>query len=104
MRKIELTVDGDVYVAIPRAEYLHLIGEPEEETVDALAFTRATLGHNLRAAREHAGLTQAELSKKLKKAQTTVSQSEAGKISVSAAYVAKVLKVCGLPVDWKAPR
>ena len=43
------------------------------------------LGKNLRAAREYAGLTQAALAKKLRKAQTTVSQPEAGKLRVSEA-------------------
>jgi transcriptional regulator with XRE-family HTH domain len=69
---------------------------------DALDYALASLGRDLKAAREHARLTQAELAKKLKTAQTTVSDSEAGKIRVSADYVASVLKACGLPQDWKA--
>ncbi len=104
MNKVTITIDGTEYVAIPRADYLRLVGDADEETVDALEFTRKALGENLRAAREHAGFTQAQLAKKLKKAQATVSGSEAGKIRVGEAYVAKVLKVCGLPADWKAPR
>ena len=104
MRKITLTIDGADYIALPRADYLRLVGKADEETVDALELTLTSLGDNLRAARERAGLTQAEMAKKMKKAQTTVSQSEAGKIRVGAAYVAKLLKVCGLPADWKAPR
>lgn len=104
MRKVTLTIDGAEYVALPKADYVRLVRGTDEDTVDALDFTRKALGENLRAAREHADLTQSQLAKKLKKAQTTVSGSEAGKIRVGEAYVAKLLKVCGLPADWKAPR
>lgn len=97
-----LMLGGTEYVVIPKADYLRLVGS-EDGAVPAEPFLLATVGRSLRAAREHAGLSQSELAKKLKKAQTTVSQSEAGKIRVSAAYVKKVLKVCGLPEDWKAP-
>jgi transcriptional regulator with XRE-family HTH domain len=83
---------------------LLVIAGPNGAGVDALAFTLTSLGDNLRAAREHAGLTQAEMARMMKKAEATVSQSEAGKIRVGAAYVARLLKVCGLPEDWKAPR
>ena len=102
MRTVSMVLDGEEYVAIPRAEYLRLVGG-EDGAVDALAFTLGALGRNLRAAREHAGLTQAELAKKVKKAQTTVSQSEAGKLRVSEAYVKRVLRACGLPEGWSAP-
>ena len=63
MRKVTLTIDGNDYVALPRADYLRLVGKADEETVDALEFTLASLGHDLRVARELAGLTQAELAK-----------------------------------------
>lgn len=102
MRNVTLTIDGEEYVAIPKKDYLRLVGKAPAETVDALEFTLAALGRNLRAAREHAGFTQAELAKKMKKAQATVSGSESGKIRVGEDYVKKVLKVCGLPEDWKA--
>lgn len=98
--KVTLLIDGAEYVAIPRADYLRLTGE--QPTNEALDFGLASLGHELRAAREHAGLSQAQLAKRLRKAQTTVSQSEAGKIRVSEAYVKKLLKVCGLPADWQS--
>ncbi len=101
MPTLNITIDGAEYIAIPRADYLRLSSEIDG-AVDALTFGRASLGRSLKAARDHAGLTQAELAKKLKKAQATVSGSESGKIQVSSKYVAKVLKVCGLPEDWKS--
>ncbi len=101
MRTVAITIEGDEYVAVPKADYLRLVGK-KADTVDALEYVLGALGRNLKAAREHAGLTQAQLAKKLGKAQTTVSGSESGKIRVSEKYVAKLLKVCGLPADWKA--
>lgn len=70
---------------------------------EAEEFVLASLGRDLKAAREHAGLSQAQLAKRLGKTQTTVSKSEAGKIQVSEAYVRAVLKACKLPATWKAP-
>jgi mRNA-degrading endonuclease RelE of RelBE toxin-antitoxin system/DNA-binding XRE family transcriptional regulator len=58
------------------------------------------VGENLRAARIHAGLTQVELARRIDRAQTTVSQAEAGRIVVSEAYLDAVLKACRLPRDW----
>lgn len=99
---MSITIDGTEYIAVPKSEYLRLTRDTTG-SVDAISFGLASLGRSLKAAREHAGFTQAELAKKLKKAQATVSGSESGKIRVSSKYVAKVLKVCGLPADWKAP-
>jgi len=70
--------------------------------VDAVAYVRASLGRNLKAAREHAGLTQAELARRVRTSRSTVGRAEAGKTTVAEAYVRRVLKVCGLPPDWKA--
>jgi ribosome-binding protein aMBF1 (putative translation factor) len=96
-----LTIEGAEYVVLPKAEYLRLLhGEPRNE---ALEYGLLSLGRDLKAARAHAGMTQAELAKKLKKSQATVSGSESGTIRISEKYIAKVLKVCGLPADWKAP-
>ena len=71
---------------------------------DAHAFVRQTLGGNLRAAREHAKLTQAELAEKLGKSQTMISQAESGEARISERYVLTVLKACKLPADWTAPK
>jgi len=98
-----LQMNGQEFVVLPRAEYDRLVSGAGAPANAALDYTLAALGRDLKAAREHAGLTQTELAKKLKKSQAAVSGAEAGKIRVSAAYVAKVLKACGLPADWKAP-
>jgi ribosome-binding protein aMBF1 (putative translation factor) len=98
----ELRLDGKAYVVLPKAEYLRLRkGETPPGTVDALEYADAAISRNLRAAREKAGLTQADLAEKLGKSQAMVSQAEAGKVSVGERYVATVLKACGLPKDWR---
>ena len=94
------------YVILPKAEYLRLqtmAGIPAR-SVDAIEYARVSIGGTLKAAREHAGLTQAELAKALKKSQPMVSGAESGTISVSERYVRAVLKACGLPEDWKGPK
>lgn len=99
---ITLTIDGAQYVAVPVAEYQRLRGEGPSAQVDAVAWSRVTLGRNLRAAREHAGLTQAALAKRLKRSQTMVARAELGELRISERYVKAVLKACRLPADWVA--
>jgi ribosome-binding protein aMBF1 (putative translation factor) len=98
-----LNVDGKDYVVLPRAEYLKLVqGSAKPETLnDARSVVRAALGSNLRAARKVAGLTQSELAERLDISQAMVSAAEAGRQRVAERYVARVLKACGLPKDWK---
>jgi ribosome-binding protein aMBF1 (putative translation factor) len=98
----ELKLDGKTYVILPKAEYLRLRrGDTPPNTVDAIEHARGSLAADLRTAREEAGLTQAELAKKLGKSQTMVSQAEAGNVSIGERYVAAVLKACKLSKDWK---
>ena len=101
---VQLTIEGEAYVAIPRAEYQAMTDKGLEGAVDAAEFVRAKLGRTLRAAREAAGLTQAQLAEKLGKAQPMVSGAETGAVHVGHRYVDAVLKACGLPADWKAPK
>jgi ribosome-binding protein aMBF1 (putative translation factor) len=102
---IEIKIDGREYVAVPRAEYERLTGTTTtspapEGSVEAIGFARASLGAKLRKAREGAGLTQAQLAKKLRKTQPLVSGAESGSVRVGERYVAAVLKACRLPPDW----
>jgi transcriptional regulator with XRE-family HTH domain len=73
-------------------------------TVDAHSFVRQSIGADLRAAREHAKLRQAELAERMGKSQTMVSQAESGTARVSERYLRAVLKACGLPEDWSGPK
>jgi ribosome-binding protein aMBF1 (putative translation factor) len=94
------------YVIVPKAEYLRLqslAGVPAG-SVDAVYYARKSIGDALRAAREEAGLTQAELARALKKSQPMISGAENGTISVSDRYVKSVLKACGLPENWSGPQ
>lgn len=80
--------------------YAHGMTDEMDGAVEAGAYVRAALARNLREAREHAKLTQAELATALKVPPETVSASERGETSVSERYVLQVLKACGLPEDW----
>jgi DNA-binding XRE family transcriptional regulator len=103
----EVKLGGETYVILPKADYLRLragdvrAGDVPAGTVDAIEYARGSIGEALRAAREHAGLTQTDLAARLGKSQTLVARAEAGQTSVGERYVAAVLKACGLPKDWK---
>lgn len=96
-----LTVAGVEYVIIPKAEYLRLLDKQVPlGAVDARAFVRHSIGVDLRAAREAAGLTQTQLARRMGKSQTLISQAESGTARVSERYARAVLAACGLPADW----
>ncbi|MBX3182697.1 MAG: helix-turn-helix transcriptional regulator [Polyangiaceae bacterium] len=99
--RIELTIEGRRYVAVPEETYRALTGEPAYK--DALVVARAQIAADLRAARQVAGLSQAELAKRMGKSQPMVARAEAGETRVGERYVKAVLKACGLPMDWVAP-
>jgi DNA-binding transcriptional regulator YiaG len=98
-RTITLTIDGEEYVAIPKAKYLEIQGLPPG-TVDAIAYAQQSLARDLVEARETAGMSQTEVAKKLKVSQSMVASAEAGRTKVSERYMARVLKACGLPKNW----
>jgi ribosome-binding protein aMBF1 (putative translation factor) len=100
-----LTIRGVEYVVIPKAEYLRVQDNAlPKGAADAHVFVRESIAADLRAAREHADLTQADLAKKMGKSQTLVSQAEAGIARVSERYVRAVLKACRLPAEWSGPK
>ena len=101
-----LTLGGEEYVIMPRAEYERLAAHSTDGEIgaDAVTFERETVGRSLRLARETAGLTQQELAARLAKSQAMVSGSESGRVKVGAAYVKAVLRACGLPPDWAPPK
>ncbi len=102
---VTLKIDGKDYLALPRAEYLRLAGGKDlEGAVDAVEYARRSLGATLRAARKRAGLSQADLAKRLRKSQPMVSGAESGAVHVGERYVAAVLKACHLPKNWKRGR
>jgi transcriptional regulator with XRE-family HTH domain len=63
--------------------------------------TRLERARRVRAAREIAGLTQAQLASKLGCAQPRVSGGETGSVPIGEEYVKSVLRACRLPVDWE---
>lgn len=111
-----VVIRGERFAVIPEAKYMQLIHTAEEkgplpashyddeDVEDADAFVPNTIGKNLRNARQAAGLTQAELAKKLKKSQALISAAERGITEVGLKYWEAVLKACKLPKDWKPTR
>lgn len=98
--------EGD-YVIIPRAEYLRLCGDGPRQGLplaEAKAAVVAEMGARVRLAREHAGLTQSALAKRLAVTQAMVSRAESGTARISGAYIGRVLKACKLPADWVPAR
>lgn len=105
MNATTVKLGGTEYVILPKREYVRLrkaSGELPPGTVDALEYARTSLGDKLREAREHAGLTQANLARRLRRSQPMIAGAEAGTINVGERYVAAVLEACGLPRDWPA--
>jgi ribosome-binding protein aMBF1 (putative translation factor) len=108
--QIRTRLDGETStrpanVILPKAEYLQLqrSAGAHPDAVDAMAYASGSLAQTLTAARQQAGLTQAELAKRLGKSEPLISGTENGSVSISERYVSAVLKACGLPSDWKGP-
>lgn len=99
-----IKLGGSEYVVIPKAEYLRMRGALPPGTVDASEYAMRSIGDALKKAREHAGLTQEQLAKKIKKSQAMVSSAESGRTRAGERYIAAVLKACGLPKDWPSKR
>ncbi len=76
----------------------------KEGANNASAQMRKMLGKNLRDARLHAGLSQADLAKRIHRSQAAVSGAEKGKFGVSAEYVRLVLRACGVSPHWPNAR
>jgi len=107
-----IEIRGERFALIPEQEYLKLLGHvvPDTSTdpdpfdltdlVDADELMGKAIGRTLKAARAAAGLTQAQLAKKLRKSQAMVSSAERGTIEIGPGYLRSVLKGCGLPMDW----
>lgn len=68
---------------------------------DAIAFARATIANGVRAAREVAGLTQAQLGKRMRRTAAVIGNVERGATTASKRHVEAVLRACGLPRNWK---
>ena len=72
-------------------------GTPPSRAVNATA-------RRLWEARREAGLTQAQLAKRLGRSQALVSQAESGRSRVSERYVDRVLEACQLQAGWRLPK
>lgn len=90
------------YVIIPKSDYDRLTGSAKipEGYVDLKASLTKSIAADLKAAREHAGLTQTQLAEKIGKSQPMVSGAEKGTVAVADRYIKLVFEACGLPEDW----
>jgi len=90
------------YLVVPREEYARLraLTAVNTEVVDAVAFVHWSVAKALKAAREKAGLTQAELARRLGVTQPMVSGAESGAIHVTERHVGALLRACKLPRTW----
>jgi transcriptional regulator with XRE-family HTH domain len=100
-----IKIDGVDFILISAAEYMRLGGDVSrlDDTPRRLG-QRGPVAKRLYGARRHAGLTQAELAKRLGRSQGWVSQAESGAAHVGDRYVRAVLKACGLRSSWGRPR
>jgi len=99
-----IEIEGVEYALLPRAEFERLTAaakESGEQLTDAQEYTRRLIAHDLRRARAAAGLTQAELAERIGRSRSMVAGAEGGHQRVGERYVARVLKACGLPKDWR---
>jgi transcriptional regulator with XRE-family HTH domain len=102
--RVTVTIDGQEYVAIPRADYLRMTGGSDlVGAADAVEYARASIARSLVQAREAGGLTQSELAKRLRVSQSMIANAEAGRTKVSERYMARVLKACRLAKGWAGP-
>lgn len=93
-----IRVGGVDFVLVPAAGDL---GSAQMLSAPSRA-SRSTM-RRLWEARRAAGLTQAQLAKRLARSQAMVSQAESGHSQVSERYVRKVLEACGLQAEWGLP-
>jgi ribosome-binding protein aMBF1 (putative translation factor) len=107
VRTITFTLEKREYVILPKEEYQALTRAAPAKAgrvTNAVTYAARSLARDLRLARKSAGLTQADLARRLGRSQAMVSAAEHGRMRVGARFVAAVLAACGLPEDWKPSR
>jgi transcriptional regulator with XRE-family HTH domain len=98
-----LRIGGVDFVLVPAARRASGLDWDASPSRAVNATTNATT-RRLWEARRQAGLTQAQLAKRLGRSQATVSQAESGRSRVSERYVNKVLEACQLEAGWGLPK
>ena len=96
MNVLTLMIEGNQFAVIPWGEYQRLVGESRARAAHP---PLERLRRAVRTARSKAGLTQAQLAKRLRTTQATVSRAEAGRTKVSDAYLRDVMRVCGSGIE-----
>ena len=94
MAATPIEIKGEPFVLLPRAEYERLRGLPAGYE-PAEPFMQNVIAADLREMREKAGLTQAQLARKLRRSQAMVSRAENGSLKAGERYVRAVARACG---------
>lgn len=102
MAATPITLNGEAFVLVPKAEYDRLLGLPDG-CVEAEPFLSEAIGDHLRRIREAAGMTQVALAKRLGRSQAFVCGTERGTTRVGERYLRSVLEACGAEEEEKRP-
>jgi DNA-binding XRE family transcriptional regulator len=94
MAATPIEIKGESFVLLPKAEYERLRGLPAGYEA-AEPFMQNVIAADRREMREKAGLTQAQLARKLRRSQAMVSRAENGALRVGERYVQAVARACG---------
>jgi ribosome-binding protein aMBF1 (putative translation factor) len=86
MQTLTFVVAGEEWIAVRKGDFARLVDEPTPK--------EAALGKRLRAARLASGLTQADIARRMRRTQATVSRIESGRVRPSRRYVERVLALC----------
>ena len=93
-----ITIKGDKYVLVPEREYRELAGMPKlppaaaDGTVDALAYSRASIARDIIRDRERLDLTQVELARRAGIRPETLNRIEKLKTSATTRILQRIGK------------
>ena len=94
-----IEVKGERFVLVPEKQFRELTNMPAlppaaaNGAVDAIAYARASVARDLILARRRLGLTQAQLSKRAKVRQETISRLESGMQTITENTMKKLWRV-----------
>ena len=95
-RKVqEMRIGGQTFCLIKKSDFVKLVHDAEGPYVDALEFTRRSIGKGLRQDRLRAGLKQSEVAAKAGIRVETLSRLESGKGNPTIATIKAICRALG---------